>query len=609
MKSIASLFLFLTMPYFLIAGEIEVKKIEPPNWWIGMKMNKIQLMIYGKNLKDASVESENPAILVENIRSVENQDYLFVTVEVAENAEPGSYTLAVKNNESSCEFDYELLERENSSERYQGFSDKDIIYLITPDRFANGDEDNDVFEGMINDFNPKIPLFRHGGDIQGIINKLDYLADLGITTIWSNPLVENNTNISYHGYAATDLYNIDKRYGSNKLYRELVEDAHAKGLKIIFDHVSNHISIDHPWMSDLPTHDWIHGSQEHHLNAEHDKMVLSDIHADPVTFTHVQEGWFVDTMPDLDQQNVLVKNYLIQNTIWWIEYSGIDGIREDTYPYADQKFLADWAAAIFNEYPGFNIVGEVWTGQTSFLAYYQKGSYLPREFDSNLPCVTDFALRDAFYNYLHGTADLYEIYQTISKDNLYPDSDNLVTFIDNHDVVRAAFAADSNLSKVKRALTILLTTRGIPQILYGTEIGMIGGEAHEFIRSDFPGGFPGDKRDAFTKEGRIDSENDFFNFTRELFRLRKESKALQSGKLIQMPPKDDVYTFFRINDEERFVIAINDGIAEKTIDTNLIEDVVGKFTDAEFIFGSNLPNVEQDKIIVPGQSAAIYKLR
>lgn len=526
MKKLLWIIFFSLTTVLSINAQMSVSKVEPPNWWIGMKWNNVQLMVYGKGLHNAEVKSVSDKLVVSKVQHPKNTNYLFVDLQVSESATPGFYELRFVNETEETTISYELKDRVIGGGQ-QGFDNNDVIYLIVPDRFANGDLSNDRAEGVRDEYDPENHLGRHGGDIKGIINHLDYLKELGITTIWINPLVENNTRISYHGYSATDFYNIDPRFGDNELYRFLVEEAHKRGLKIILDHVTNHISIDHPWMSNLPMDDWIQGSIKNHLNARHDKMVLSDIHGSEFTRKFLSEGWFVDSMPDLNQQNEFLAKYIIQNTLWWVEYSGLDGIREDTYPYADQEFLSDWAKSIMVEYPNFNIVGEVWTGEPAFLAYYQTGSYLPREYDTNLPSVTDFGTRDIYYGYLRGEKGLYDIYSTFAKDYLYPNPDKLVTFIDNHDVARVMWVANENVEKAKLALTMLLTTRGIPQILYATEIGMVGAEEHGILRSDFRGGFPGDESDGFTEEGRTDYENDMYDYVKALLNIREKHSSVE----------------------------------------------------------------------------------
>ena len=316
---------------------IKIDKVEPPNWWIGMKKNKIQLMIYGKNLSGykASINTKN--IQVDSTYFLENTNYSFIDITVLSSAKPGNYNLSLLKGNEKAHINFPLYTHEKRKFQYQGFNCEDIIYLLMPDRFADGDTSNDVIPGMINDYRPDDPIGRHGGDLEGITKHLDYLKDFGVTTLWLTPVIENNTSVSYHGYASTNLYKIDPRFGTNEKYNELVAKAHEKGIKIIFDHVSNHISINHPWINDLPSKEWINGTKENHLRAWHDKMVQWDIHGTQITKDYLTKGWFVDEMPDLNQANPFVKNYLIQNTIWWVESTGLDGIREDTYPYVDRK--------------------------------------------------------------------------------------------------------------------------------------------------------------------------------------------------------------------------------------------------------------------------------
>lgn len=445
-----------------------------------------------------------------------------------------------------------------------------------PDRFSDGDPNNNEIPGMINEYLPASPLGRHGGDLQGIINHLDYFTDLGVTSLWINPVLENNKSISYHGYAATDLYLIDRRFGTNGKFKELVEKAHKAGLKIIYDHVSNHIGTNHYWLNNLPMPDWFNGTKEKHLNAWHDKMNDLDIHGVAITNDYLKKGWFVDDMADLNQQNKYVSTYLIQNTIWWIEYSGLDGIREDTYPYAEQKFLSKWAKAILNEYPRFNIVGEVWTGETAFLAPFQKDSKLNKGINTNLPVVTDFGIQNAYAGFLEGKGSLYNIYETVTKDFLYENANNILTFADNHDLARIMLLSKENSGKVKLVLTHLLTSRGIPQLLYATEIGMVGSWDHGLIRTNFPGGFTGDKLNAFTKEGRNAKENELYSFTKSLLELRKKYPAISKGELKHLPPLDNVYIYYKKLGNQIILVTLNGDDKKKEIEMSLIEKLCGK---------------------------------
>lgn len=560
MKKLQILIAALIFCINLFAQKHEVTKIEPPNWWAGMKGKSLQLMVYGKNLVNSSASVNSDEIKIKKIHNAESPNYLFIDLDLKESLKPGNYELTFTKDGESVKVNYQFSKREIFDGRLAGFSNKDIIYLITPDRFVNGDPSNDSLPGYIDPegHTRSVSRARHGGDIQGIINKLDYIKDLGFTAIWPSPVVENKTWLSYHGYSATDFYTTDPRFGSNELYKKLVDEAHVRGLKVILDHVANHISEDHPWMKDLPFENWINGKKGNHLSAVHHKMALLDINGDPSIYEGVTRGWFTDWMPDLNQQNPFLAIYIIQNTIWWVEYAGLDGIREDTYPYADQEFMARWAKEIMEEYPTINIVGEVWTGVAPFLAWHQTGNKIRKIYDSNLPAVTDFALRDLYTMYLQGTKSLYNIYSGFAEDYIYPNPDNLVTFVDNHDVGRAMYYANEDVDKVKQVFTILLTTRGIPQIYYGSEIGMVGNEDHGVLRQPFPGGWPGDPKDAFTEKGRDARQNDLYNFFKKMIKIRRTHEALQSGKMYQFSPVDGIYTYFREDGKETIMVMLNE---------------------------------------------------
>jgi glycosidase len=600
-----TIFIFSCINY----SQIRIDKIEPPNWWIGMRYNKIQVMIYGENLDGVSASFNTDKLKVLKVYAAQNTSYCFIDIEIPENLPEAGYILKLFRDNEEASIKFPLFYRDDESRRYQGFTNKDVIYLIMPDRFANGDTSNDNAAGYRDKLNRQNPIGRHGGDIQGIINRLDYLKELGITALWVNPLVENNSGISYHGYAATDFYKIDPRFGTNKLYKKLVDEAHKRDIKIILDHVSNHCSIHHPWLKKLPFADWINGSVENHLPAMHHKMIYSDIHADSSSMKNVSEGWFVDDMPDLNQKNLFVGKYIIQNTIWWIEYSGLDGIREDTYPYVDQKFLSGWGKIILDEYPAMNIVGEVWTGNSIFLADYQKGNDLSITPETNLPSVTDFDMRDSYYAYLSGNGSLYNIYETLTEDFIYPDPDKLVTFIDNHDLARGMFYAKGNIKKFKIALALLLTTRGIPQILYATEIGMVGGEDHGTLRSDFPGGFPGDERDAFIMEGRTDEENEVFNFLAKLLKLRKQYPELSKGSLIHFPPENGVYIYFKILEDQKIMVVVNDNEFPKELNIELIRHHLTNSKELRNLLSEEIFDLSKGtKIKLNSNGISIYKI-
>lgn len=606
-----SVFRYLAIVLFVytaFAAKPLVSKVEPPNWWRGMRMNRVQLMFYGENLTGVTARSSSRYVKVVQTLAIDNPDYAFVDIEISPKTPPGSYRITLTTQGGKIDVSYPIHRRPNPGNRYRGFDQRDVIYLITPDRFADGDTSNNSIVGMREETNRENPLGRHGGDIQGIIDHLDYARDLGVSTIWINPLIENNNKFaSYHGYAATDLYRIDPRFGSNQLYERMVAVAHKKGLKVILDHVSNHISINHPWITDLPTPDWINGTVLDHRKTSNDKTGLNDIHTDSTVRQITTRGWFAESMPDLNQNNPLVSQYLIQNTIWWIESSGIDGIREDTYPYCEQRYLSTWARAVLDEYPHFNIVGEVWVGDPAFLAPYQKGSPLPKAYDTNLPCITDFALMDSFVGLFGAQASIRVIHDCLAKDFLYADPTQLVTFVDNHDVRRIMYVTEGNVKRTKLALAILLTVRGIPELYYGTEIGMMGGKDHGTIRGEFRGGFPGDQNSAFTVDGRTTQENDVFTYVRQLLHIRKNYPVLASGEFIHYPPVNEGYVYLRAKGKEKILIVVNNRAEQQTVSLANVRPRLGKAKALKNLLNGSITRLIEDPAVdVEGWTAGIY---
>jgi glycosidase len=567
-----------------------------------MKYNKIQLMLYGKNLNIDSAVSAFPEIRISKINNVENKVYTFIDIDISENAKAGEYHINLISGKDKINIAFPLYDRDIFSTKHKGFSSSDIVYLITPDRFANGDLTNDNHPDLFDKLNPQNPYGRHGGDIQGIINNISYLKELGITAIWLNPLLENNMRVSYHGYAATDLYLIDHRFGTNELFKELVNECHKNGIKLIKDHVNNHIGVNHHWVKYLPMPDWFNGTPDNFFITSHDKVSMTDINSSEIIRKKNTDGWFVSEMPDMNQRNEFVAKYLIQNTIWWIEYSGIDGIREDTYPYPDQEFLSNWAADILNEYPEFNIVGESWINDPAFLSPYQKGNLFNKEFDTNLPSVMDFPLLSAIWD-LSENKRINSLYNVLSKDHLYSNPMNLMVFADNHDVERLMFYLNGDVDRYKMIITFLLTTRGIPQIYYGTEIGMKGGKGHGAIREDFPGGFPGHDRNSFTSSGRTDYENLLFEWFKEIIKLRKNYKAMSMGNLIHYPPENEIYFYFRVYNDELILVVLNNSNKKQKITLpkeeflNDTKGLLNLFTNEQI----SMNNIEIDSY-----SAAIY---
>ncbi len=550
------------------ASQLTATKIEPPSWWVGMKWNQ---------LEGASFAFRDDALEITNTKVVSGGKYAFLDFAVPADIKPGVYQLEISRGDVSCELSFPIRTRRNDVKAHRGFGPEDLIYLITPDRFANGDPTNDRVDdpvaGMLDEYDPGKNEMRHGGDLQGLIDHLDYISELGVTAIWLNPVLENRGKQSYHGYAATDLYRIDPRFGTNELYRTFVEEAHRRDLKVIFDHISNHIGVKHPWLTDLPANDWLNGTLKDHLTNKHYLLSISDPHSDKAAQSMLKTFWFVDVMPDLNQRNPELATYMIQNSIWWIEFSGLDGIREDTYPYADQEFLTRWAKAIRDEYPNFNIVGEIWAIHPSYIALFQEGSKLPGKIETNLPSMMDFPLMQIWRRFLMGDAKLRDVHQVYAQDFLYADPNNLVVFLDNHDISRGIFCAEGDVKRFKLALTVLLGARGIPQVLYGSEIQMMGGESHVELRADFPGGFPNSKSDAFSKSGRTATQNAMFDFCQKLFTLRKQHPALSLGEMIHYPPKwfDDTYKILKRHDQETILIVANGNDESKDVELSELE--------------------------------------
>ena len=527
------------------AQAMEIKKVAPSFWWAGMKNPELQILLYGENLalSDVSVSGEG-IFLKETVRQ-DNPNYLLLYLDLSE-AKAQTFQILLKNGKKKLQVPYELKSRMRRGEDVKGFTSEDVLYLIMPDRFANGNPENDVVGEMREKKVDRTDSFaRHGGDIQGISNHLDYIADLGVTAIWLNPTQENDMESgSYHGYAITDYYQIDKRFGSNEDFCALVEKAHEKNLKVVMDMIFNHCGSSHWWLKDFPSSDWLN-NQDNFVQTNHFKWTLMDVHAPQSEREILVNGWFGRGMPDLNQKNRHLARYLIQNSIWWIEYSRIDGIRQDTHPYADYDFMATWCKEVENEYPDFNIVGEAWYPRGTASAWWQRDSKM-NESNSNLKTVMDFdltftcqkAFGDACSSREGFEAGLFKIYEVIAQDFLFPDPNNVLVFLDNHDLGRFMQKGESDLRRYKQAIAFLLTTRGIPQIYYGTEILMSGtkAEGDGIIRTDFPGGWAGDPKDAFTPEGRTDLQNQAWDYMRKLLNWRQRCDAVKEGKLIHYTP-------------------------------------------------------------------------
>jgi neopullulanase len=599
----------------LTAINTHAVSVSPKNWWVGMQNTHLQIMLHKQNSAQQQWQlSPYSGVALTSINSTANPNYAFLNLTISPEAKPGTLVFTSATGER---FDYTLQARRKHSAKRQGFDSQDTIYLINPDRFANGDRNNDTVAGMLEAADPANKGGRHGGDVQGVINALPYLHDLGITQLWLTPALENNMpSYSYHGYAITDFYNIDPRMGSNELYRELSLKAQQYGIGLVMDFVLNHIGSEHPWMRDMPTPDWINFNGEFangkHATS-HARQTIQDPHASQFDKRQFSDGWFVETMPDLNQRQPLLATYLIQNTIWWIEYADLSGIRVDTYSYSDKAFLANWTQAIMSEYPAFNIVGEEWTTNSAIAAYWQAGKINRDGYRSSLPSVMDFSLQEAVIQALNEheswNTGWVKVYQSLANDFLYPNPDNLLVFADNHDMSRVYTELNQDLNKTKMAMTLLLTTRGIAQMYYGTEVLLdnSGSNDHGDIRIDFPGGFNGHSVNAFTGEGLSEAQRDMQQTIRHLLNFRKHSPALGNGKLTHFSPQQGVYSYARIAAEQTVLVFLNKNNQAKNWSLNYMQEVLKPHASARNLFTQQPLNLTNGLTLAP-MSATVLVL-
>lgn len=604
---ILPVFVFLLLAIPVLA--IDIIRVEPANWWTGMKNTKLQIMVYGPEINRSTVTINYPGIKLSSVAKVSNPNYVFLYVEISKGTKAGNVPITFRNGEEKFVHNYPIKARTDKSGAL-GFDPSDVLYLITPDRFANGNPDNDDLDSVKADRNK--PNSRHGGDIAGLHQRLDYLKDLGITTIWLNPLQENSgRGGSYHGYAITDFYRSDPRFGTNEEFKTLVKDGHDKGLKMVMDMVFNHCGSSHWWMKDLPSKDWINNDGVF-LQTNHATVTVMDIHASETEKRNFLDGWFTRGMPDLNQRNPHLATYLIQNSIWWIEEMRIDGIRQDTYSYMDYDFLARWCREVAEEYPAFTIVGETWYNKSPAPAFWQHRSPVSKE-NSYLKTVMNFSLTFIMQNAFDSNGDsayLTHIFEDIAQDFIYADPYNVLTFLDNHDMSRFYRESDTDLKQFKQGLAFLLTTRGIPQLYYGTEVLMTGAkeQGDGRLRKDFPGGWPGDKTDEFTKTGRSALQNEAFDYLQKLLKWRQESIAIAEGKLIHYSPRDGVYVYGRLKDDHRVVVLINGSKTDKTVKMNRFTDLTTGYVSGKDVISSETFDI-RDSIVVPAKSQFILELR
>lgn len=546
----------------------QINSVEPPYWWTGMANDTLQIMLSGPRigLTETSMKPYEGVSLIESVR-LDSPNYLLLYLTVSDTAKPGVLDFTFSDGKKKAALRYELKER-SKAVKAQGFDASDVLYLIMPDRFARAGATTDAEASRGLEYAVEVDRAdlnaRHGGNIAGMEQHLGYIDSLGVTAIWVNPVLENDMpGGSYHGYATTDYYRIDPRFGTNGQWRDFVGKAHDRGIKVVMDMIFNHSGSNHPWMKDMPSRDW-YNFPDSAVTTNFRLSTLHDPYVSDYDKKRTVDGWFVTAMPDLNQRNPHLRRYLSQNSIWWIEDSGIDGIRMDTYPYADERAMASWIDDVMSEYPGFNIVGECWYGNEGGEAYWQRGSKVNPNGDPRLPTVMDFVLsikaRDAFKGQTDRLEGLNTIYDHLALDYLFPDPTHILTFLDNHDTDRFLLEEPDDLGWWKQAITFLLTSRGIPQIYYGTELLMngtraAGGDGN--VRRDMPGGFPGDKTDAFTAAGRSDKQNEAFDFIQKLLQWRRGNEAIASGSLKHFMPENGLYVYQRRSGDKEVTVILN----------------------------------------------------
>jgi glycosidase len=614
------LLLTLCAPLSARGQGADIQRVEPPNWWVGFRETGLQLLVYGNDISKYRPTVDYPGVTVRRVERVRSPDYLFVYLNIAPDTEPGTFDLRFSGADIDLTQPYTLHAKNPDAAHTQPYDASDVIYLITPDRFVNGDPSNDDIEGMGDPVDRSDPNGRHGGDIRGIADRLDYIAELGFTAIWLNPVLENRMpEVSYHGYATTDFYRVDPRFGSNEAYRALVQQARAQGIDVIMDMIVNHIGSGHWWMDDLPTDDWLNFQGAPAITS-HEHITEQDPYASAYDVRMYSDGWFDTIMPDLNQRNPLLADYLTQNALWWIEYLGLSGVRMDTYPYPDKQYMAEWTRRVMLEYPHFAVVGEEWTDNPAAIAYWQRGQQNRDGYVSHLPGLMDFPLQNALRWGLMseegGTFEdlrpggLIHLYRTLANDFVYPDPGALVVFPDNHDMSRIHAQLGEDYDLWRMALAYILTIRGIPQIYYGTEILMTSpvSRVDGIIRSDFPGGWAGDRIDAFTGEGLTEQQRAARAFLQSLLTWRRDKAVVHHGELTHFVPRDGSYVYFRHDATDSVMVVLNKN--HEPVDLELArfaERLQGFDTAHDVVTGETLPL--GDTLPLPARSVRVLDLR
>ena len=608
MKLYKNIFFSLTILFFIACSNVEstknisevsisnttLERVEPTNWWIDFKNTSLQLLVKEDNIGNSKPSISYAGVSIKKVNKARSENYLFIDLEIDKSTKAGKFDIVFTFKDGTKKtHTYELKAREKSADKYVGFNSSDAIYLITPDRFSNGDESNDINKYLKDTSLDRTDGYkRHGGDLQGIINHIDYISDLGFTTVWPTPVLTNDMpKGSYHGYAITDYYQVDPRFGTMIEYKELASELRKKGMKLIMDQVANHCGLEHWWMKDIPFDDWVNNQKNYEENSNnwngntnigsnHRRTTNQDLYAAEIDRKENNEGWFVPEMPDLNQRNPFMANYIIQNSIWWIETLGLGGIRQDTYPYPDKDFMANWAGSIMKEYPNFSLVGEEWSYNPLLVGYWQKGANNKDGYESHLKSTMDFPMQKNIIDGINEEESwdkgLVKLYEGLANDFQYATPKDIMVFLDNHDKSRLFTEVKEDVAKAQMALSYMLMMPRIPQIYYGTEILMddtANPGDHGLIRTDFPGGWKGDKIDAFSGEGLSEAQKVMKTFVSKILNYRKNSKAIHEGKTIHFAPLNGTYFLFRLKDNETVVHIINKNKTPITIDLKRFKEV------------------------------------
>lgn len=629
-------FMMLMSTTVSMNAAVHVDRIEPTDWYVGMKDASLQLMVYGKDVRNADVDVQYPGVRIDSIARLDSPNYLLVYLNL-DGAKAGEMTLNFKQGKQTKKVKYLLKNREMPGDKRIGFSNEDVLYMLMPDRFANGNPKNDAFKTMRDKTCDRTaPSLRHGGDLEGIRQHLDYFNQLGVTALWFTPVLENDSpndgkNSTYHGYATTNYYKVDSRFGTNAEYKKLIDEAHQKGLKVVMDMIFNHCGFEHPWVADMPSKDWFNTPEwlmPEYQTPEHQKKIgtmdgsrtvndmylqtnykltpVLDPYASKVDLHETVDGWFVPSMPDLNQRNPHVMKYLIQNSEWWIETVGIDGIRMDTYPYADRDGMALWMKTLDNEYPHFNTVGETWVTEPAYTAAWQKDSKLSKK-NSYLKTVMDFAFFDRINSAKHEETDdwwngMNRIYNVLCYDYLYPNPKSVMAFVENHDTDRFLGEGKDTLA-LKQALALLLTINRTPQLYYGTEVLMNGTKSvtDGNVRRDFPGGWAGDKHNAFTAEGRTQTENQMFNWLSRLLHWRQGNEVITKGEQTQFCPQKGVYVIARQYQGKSVMTIINGKNEANELNVSRYAEIIGSHDKATDVTNGRTVLINKDVKLRPRQ--------